>query len=1113
MATTDDIDDDDGVPSTFTYQWVRVDADGSSNEMNVGTNSSYTLAAADAGKKIRVKVSFTDGEGTDEEVVSDAYPPYANVMAAKGTCPTGNDWCGTLTLGEDADTFPTFVSQEIGYIPIHSLGGVDPLMFTHGGTAYTVAGVALTKHTTLATKQITRADLTFSVDGGDLPDGTVLNVGGETFTVDADSEASGVGQESWDLLELGTSLNWAEGGEVTVSLNLPPGLSTATVEGTSLVLTYSEDLDTGSVPATSAWSVKVDGGAGAAPSSVSVSGKAVTLTLASAVTGGQAVTVSYTVPGSNPVQDESGLAAAALTDRSVTNLTGNNATGAPTISGAPQVGMTLTAGLGDIADGDGLPTTTFPNDYTFQWLRGGNEISGATNSTYVPGTADVTQAIKVRVSFTDGASNTESRTSDATYAVMPAADTSTCVTGVDPWCATLTVGWHTLDLDDLNSVGFIAGGTGYGSLDDTTFRHNGVDYTVTVLAAAGITAAYFATDPNLPADGAGLTLHLQNVQGERALPLSEFTFHSTDNYWRLVGGTLTSKTDNEPATDVSLLRRFSRDDVLPADTDIGTEVAVRLSAVATGAATGAPTISGTVEVGETLTVDTSGISDPDGLTNVSYSYQWYRVEGGTETAIPGARGSSYTLVAADEDKSFRVKVTFTDDAGNPEELISSLYSSGVEGALRLEGGQNEDEGRLEIHHDGQWGTICDDRFDNPDNIAPQFACKLMGYATGEVLIGGGVSKAPSSMPIWLDDLRCIEGSTHWTGDPPTELSHCYNAGWGLNNCSHDEDVALRCTNVGGQGQEDEDDTGPLTASFENAPSTHGGAGSSFTLRIAFSTDVEITPADFKDDGITVSGATLSDVAQVDGRADLWELTIEPSGDSPVSILVPLGRACTEAGALCTADGRTLSTGLAQTILGPQPLTATFQDIPSEHDGTNGFWMQIRFSAPLHISFRALRDHALSATGGAVERARRIDGDSALWEIFVQPAGSGPVTVSLASSGACGSAGAICTADDRALANTPSTTIQGPQAPVALTASFANVPSEHDGTTAFWMQIEFSAPIQHQLPELARPRAIGNRGQCDAGTADRREQRAVGDPGAAVGERCGDGDAAGVGSVR
>ena len=44
------------------------------------------------------------------------------------------------------------------------------------------------------------------------------------------------------------------------------------------------------------------------------------------------------------------------------------ASGAPAITGGAQVGKVLTAGLGTIADSDGLPTT-FPDDYTLQWVR------------------------------------------------------------------------------------------------------------------------------------------------------------------------------------------------------------------------------------------------------------------------------------------------------------------------------------------------------------------------------------------------------------------------------------------------------------------------------------------------------------------------------------------------------------------------------------------------------------------------------------------------------------------------------------------------------------------------------------------------------------------------
>ena len=53
-------------------------------------------------------------------------------------------------------------------------------------------------------------------------------------------------------------------------------------------------------------------------------------------------------------------------------------------------------------------------------------------------------------------------------------------------------------------------------------------------------------------------------------------------------------------------------------------------------ATGAPTIGGTLEVGETLTADTSGIADGDGMTGATFSYQWVSYEGATRTDIQGA---------------------------------------------------------------------------------------------------------------------------------------------------------------------------------------------------------------------------------------------------------------------------------------------------------------------------------------------------------------------------------------------------------------------------------------------------------------------------------------------
>ena len=110
-------------------------------------------------------------------------------------------------------------------------------------------------------------------------------------------------------------------------VDTPPVLSTRTVNGAALVLTYNEALDTGSEPASSAFTVKVGGTAVSLASSgaVAVAGSTVTLTLAAAVAASDTVTVSYAVPGSNPLQDAGGTDAPAFADLAVTNGTGNTA--------------------------------------------------------------------------------------------------------------------------------------------------------------------------------------------------------------------------------------------------------------------------------------------------------------------------------------------------------------------------------------------------------------------------------------------------------------------------------------------------------------------------------------------------------------------------------------------------------------------------------------------------------------------------------------------------------------------------------------------------------------------------------------------------------------------
>ena len=127
-ATTGTIADDDGLPSSFTYQWVRVDADGTSNEEDITGEiaATYTLTTADVGEKVKVKVSFTDELSGEEERTSAAYPssgtvtvagPNAAPTAANNTVTTGEDRPYAFMAGDfgfaDTDTGDTLASVKI----------------------------------------------------------------------------------------------------------------------------------------------------------------------------------------------------------------------------------------------------------------------------------------------------------------------------------------------------------------------------------------------------------------------------------------------------------------------------------------------------------------------------------------------------------------------------------------------------------------------------------------------------------------------------------------------------------------------------------------------------------------------------------------------------------------------------------------------------------------------------------------------------------------------------------------------------------------------------------------------------------------------------------------
>ena len=101
-------------------------------------------------------------------------------------------------------------------------------------------------------------------------------------------------------------------------------------------------------------------------------------------------------------------------------------------------------------------------------------------------------------------------------------------------------------------------------------------------------------------------------------------------------------------------------------------------------ATGAPAITGTPQVGMMLTAAKGTIADADGTTKAdngdtgyAYSYQWLRVDGGTDSPITGATASTYTLTATDLGKTIKVRTSFTDDGDTAEGPLTSAATVAV----------------------------------------------------------------------------------------------------------------------------------------------------------------------------------------------------------------------------------------------------------------------------------------------------------------------------------------------------------------------------------------------------------------------------------------------------
>ena len=232
------------------------------------------------------------------------------------------------------------------------------------------------------------------------------------------------------------------------------------------------------------------------------------------------------------------------------------------------------------------------------------------------------------------------------------------------------------------------------------------------------------------------------------------------------------------------------------------------------AATGTPTISGTAQVGETLTADTSGIADADGLTNVSYSYQWIPNDGNSDTDNQDATDSTYTLVEADQGKTIKVKVTFTDDAGNGESLTSAATAEVAARPNTPATGTPTIPGTVRVGK-----TLTVDTSGIADDEGMDNAVFTYRWMAGGTDIPGGTGS--TYMLVDDDEGRTIQVRVTFTDDVGNE-----------------ETLTSAATDAVAQAPP------PLTVSLRGAaPATHDGS-TEFTFEIEFS---EEFPLSYKTD--------------------------------------------------------------------------------------------------------------------------------------------------------------------------------------------------------------------------------------------------------------------------
>ena len=410
-ASHDDVDDTNGIPEDveYSYEWIRRDGDGDT-DIAGATGTTYTLVKADHGKKIMVRVSFTDGDGYREILTSDptdtVIEPITDGFAFEAVFLVTGLWGNGTTLWvaditnkrvRAYDRSTGLPAPDAEFNTLSGAGNARPQGIWSDGETMFVADDDLNNAQIYAYDVTSKNPVTgkgFALNSANTAPQGIWSDGATLWVADVDADkifayklTSG---SDYGTRDSGKDFNtlaagndnpwgiWSDGPTMFVTGNPDDKVYAYAVSDGSRQEMRDFNLDPANVDPRGAWGRQ---------------GMLYVLNTASA--DNPATLFGYEL-----------------------SITPFLATGELTVRGDPLVGQTLTARLDNVEDDNGVPDDV---EYSYQWIRRdtgtGTEIDGATDTTYTVVEADRGKQIVVRVSFIDSAGHAETLTSAPTDAV------------------------------------------------------------------------------------------------------------------------------------------------------------------------------------------------------------------------------------------------------------------------------------------------------------------------------------------------------------------------------------------------------------------------------------------------------------------------------------------------------------------------------------------------------------------------------------------------------------------------------------------------------------------------------------------------------------------------